>query len=43
LFIDFGEVVGSSRLTGPFMARRLGCEGTARNMRSLARILDKMA
>lgn len=42
LFIDFADAVGSSRLTGPFMARRLGCEGTARNMRSLARILDKM-
>ena len=43
LFIDFGTAVGSSRLTGPFIARRLGCEGTARNMTSLQRILDKMA
>jgi uncharacterized protein (DUF1697 family) len=43
LFIDFADGVGGSRLTGPFIARRLGCEGTARNMRSLARILDKMA
>jgi len=42
LFIDYGEGVGGSRLTEPFIARRLGCEGTARNMRSLARILDKM-
>jgi len=43
LFIDFGEGVAGSKLTGAFLARRLGCEGTARNMRSLARILDKMA
>ncbi|VWX46817.1 DUF1697 domain-containing protein [Novosphingobium sp. 9U] len=42
LFIDFVDGVGNSKLTGPFMARRLGCEGTARNMRSLQRIFDKM-
>lgn len=42
LFIDFVGGVGDSRLTGPFMAQRLGCQGTARNMRSLQRILDKM-
>jgi uncharacterized protein (DUF1697 family) len=42
LFIDFGTSVGASKLTGPFMARRLGCEGTARNMTSLSRILEKM-
>jgi uncharacterized protein (DUF1697 family) len=43
LFIDFGQSVANSRLTGPFMAKRLGCEGTARNMHSLKRILEKMA
>lgn len=42
LFIDFVDGVGSSRLSGPFMAKRLGCEGTARNMRSLKRIAEKM-
>lgn len=42
LFIDFVEGAGNSKLSGPFMTRRLGCEGTARNMRSLQRILDKM-
>jgi len=43
LFVDYADGAGHSRLTGPFIARRLGCEGTARNMRSLSRILDKMA
>jgi uncharacterized protein (DUF1697 family) len=43
LFIDFAEGVGDSRLTGSFMAKRLGCQGTARNMRSLKRILEKLA
>lgn len=28
--------------TGPFIERRLGCRGTARNLRSLQRILDRM-
>lgn len=42
LYIDFVDGVGSSRLSGAFIARRLGCEGTARNVRSLQRILDKM-
>lgn len=42
LYIDFGEGVAGSKLTGAFMERRLGCKGTARNMRSLARILAKM-
>jgi uncharacterized protein (DUF1697 family) len=42
LFIDFGAGVADSKLSGPFMAKRLGCQGTARNMRSLKRILDKM-
>jgi uncharacterized protein (DUF1697 family) len=42
LFVDYGSVVAGSRLTGAFMAKRLGCAGTARDMRSLARIFDKM-
>jgi len=42
LFIDFVETVGNSKLTGAFLQRRLGYPGTARNVRSLARILQKM-
>lgn len=42
LYIDYVEGVGTSRLTGPFIERRLDCRGTARNMRSLARILAKL-
>ena len=42
LFIDFVEGVADSRLSAKFLERRLGCRGTARNMRSLARILAKM-
>ncbi|MFC4295999.1 DUF1697 domain-containing protein [Novosphingobium tardum] len=42
LYIDFVDGVADSRMTGKFLERRLGCRGTARNMRSLARILAKM-
>jgi uncharacterized protein (DUF1697 family) len=42
LYIDYIEGVGNSRLTAPFIERRLQCRGTARNMRSLARIAAKM-
>lgn len=42
LYIDYVEGAGNSRLTGPFIERRLGCKGTARNLRSLRRILAKM-
>jgi len=42
LYIDFVSGVGDSKLTGKFLERRLGCRGTARNMRSLARIVAKM-
>lgn len=42
LYIDYAEGVGASRLTAPFIERRLQCRGTARNMRSLARIVAKM-
>ena len=42
LYIDFVEGVAGSKLTGAFIAKRIGCRGTARNMRSLARILERM-
>ncbi len=42
LFIDFVDGTGNSRLTGGFIAKRLGSDGTARNLRSLRRILEKM-
>jgi len=38
LFIDYVDGAGSSKLTSAFIARRLGCGGTARNMRSRKRI-----
>ena len=42
LYLDYVHGVGVSSLTGAFLERRLGCRGTARNMRSLKRILAKM-
>ena len=42
LHIDYADGVGSSKLTGEFIARRLGMDGTARNIRSMKRILAKM-
>ncbi len=42
LYVDYVNGAGDTRLTGPFIERRLGCPGTARNQRSLARILAKM-
>ena len=42
LHIDYADGVGRSRLTGALIARRLGMEGTARNIRSMKRILAKM-
>lgn len=42
LYIDYVDGVGSSRLSNAFIERRLGCRGTARNVRSLARIAPKM-
>lgn len=42
LFIDFVDGAGNSKLTGGYIARRLQSDGTARNIRSLRRILDKM-
>ena len=40
--IDYVESAGRSRLTGAFIERRLGRKGTARNLRSMRRILAKM-
>ncbi|WP_324826760.1 DUF1697 domain-containing protein [Qipengyuania zhejiangensis] len=42
LYLDYVHGVGVSSLTGPFLYRRLGCRGTARNMTSLKRILDRL-
>jgi len=42
LFLDYVDGVGNSKLTSAFIERKLDCRGTARNMRSLQRILDKM-
>ena len=42
LRIDFVDGVGESKLTAPFMEKRLGQRGTARSIRSLKRILEKM-
>ncbi len=42
LYIDYVDGAGNTRLTGAFIERRLGCRGTARNIRSLKRILAKM-
>ncbi|MEO0033339.1 MAG: hypothetical protein RIS94_3097, partial [Pseudomonadota bacterium] len=42
LYIDFVDGVAGSKLTSAFIERRLGCRGTARNVRSIARILAKM-
>ncbi len=42
IYIDYVAGVGASRLTNGFIERRLGSRGTARNIRSLTRILAKM-
>ncbi len=42
LHIDYADGVGRSKLTGDFITRRLGIRGTARNMKSMHRILTKM-
>lgn len=42
LYIDYGDGVGDSKMTAPFIERRLGQHGTARNMRSIARMIDKL-
>lgn len=40
-YVDFAGGVADSKLTGPFVERRLGSRSTARNMRSLKRIIEK--
>ncbi len=42
LHIDFVDGAGNSKLTAPFIAKRLGCRGTARNIRSIRRIAEAM-
>jgi uncharacterized protein (DUF1697 family) len=42
LHIDYVSGAGTSKMTGDFIARRLGCRGTARNIRSLRRIIETM-
>jgi uncharacterized protein (DUF1697 family) len=40
--VDYVDGAGNSKLTGDFIARRLGCKGTARNLRSIRRIVEAM-
>lgn len=42
LYIDYGEEGAGSRLTGPFLEKRLQRRGTVRSVRTLARIAAKM-
>ncbi|TCD04770.1 DUF1697 domain-containing protein [Erythrobacteraceae bacterium CFH 75059] len=42
LHIDFVDGVGTSKLTGAFIEKRLGSKGTARNVRSIKRIIEKL-
>jgi uncharacterized protein (DUF1697 family) len=42
LHVDYVDGVGRSKLTAGFIAKRLGCRGTARNLRSIRRIIEKM-
>ena len=42
IHIDYAGGVGESKLTNTWIERRLGLKGTARNIRSMKRILDKM-
>ncbi|MXO75883.1 DUF1697 domain-containing protein [Altererythrobacter aerius] len=42
LHIDFVDGVGASKLTSVFIEKRLGCKGTARNVRSIKRIIEKL-
>ncbi|MFB0613675.1 DUF1697 domain-containing protein [Aurantiacibacter poecillastricola] len=42
LHIDYVEGAGNSKLTKPFIERRLGCRGTARNVTSIRRIIAAM-
>jgi len=40
--IDFVDGVGRSKVTAPFLEKHLGSMGTARNLRSLERIVEAM-
>lgn len=42
LHIDYVDGAARSALTAAFIERQLGCKGTARNIRSIARIIAKM-
>ena len=42
LFLDYVHGAGVSDLSNKLLERRLGCKGTARNMTSLKRILEKL-
>lgn len=42
LHIDYVDGAGRSALTGAFIERQLACRGTARNLRSITRIVAKM-
>jgi len=42
LYIDYVNGVGRSKFTSAFIAKRMGCRGTARNIRSLRRIIAAM-
>ena len=42
LHIDYVAGAGESKLVGAFIERRMGSRGTARNLRSMKRILAKM-
>jgi uncharacterized protein (DUF1697 family) len=42
LYIDYGDGEADSKLTARMIERRLEHKGTARNMRSIARIIDKL-
>ena len=43
LYLDYVDGVGQSKLSNAFIERRLGLRGTARNIRSLQRIMAKLA
>ncbi|MGX7894453.1 DUF1697 domain-containing protein [Tsuneonella sp. HG222] len=43
LHIDYVDGAGNSKLTSQFIESRLGCKGTARNVRSIRRIIEKFA
>ncbi len=42
LHVDYVDGAGNSKLTKQFIERRLDCQGTARNVTSIRRIMEKM-